>query len=149
VSGRTKHILVVGLLVLAGLAAAVTVLGSTFLHNLGCTSGDGGVPYTAQDSPQKDLCELTGNGLGVFGLSTVAAVGVGMLAARSGRHWRDGDATPLPFIGLAVLTALSPLAFLWLGDLPSDGCTGEKLAAYEEWAQADSSGEPPYRCQKY
>lgn len=148
-SRRKKQIVAIVLLVLAGLIAAVLVVGGTFVYSLGCTSGDGGAPYTAADSPQKDLCELTGNGFAVFGLSTVVAVGAGALAARHAGRWRDHATTPLPFIGLAILTALSPLVVVWAADLPSDGCTGEKLAAYERWQQAGSSGDPPYRCQTY
>jgi hypothetical protein len=149
VSPRLKRIVVIGLLVLAGLIAAVMTIGATFLYSLGCTSGDGGAPYTAEDSLQKDVCELTGNGFAVLVLSALMAVGAGMLAASRGRRWRDGGTNPLPFVGLVILTALSPLVVLWVAELPSDRCTGEKLAAYEQWSEAGGAGEPPYRCQAY
>jgi hypothetical protein len=149
VSPRSKRIVVIGVLVLAGLIAASMTVGATFLYSLGCTSGDGGAPYTAEDSPQKDVCELTGNGFAVLGLSVLVSVATGLLAASRGRRWRVSSATPFPFLGLAILTALSPFAVLWVAELPSDGCTGEKLAAYERWTQAGGSGEPPHRCQKY
>jgi hypothetical protein len=149
VSPRLKRIVVIGVLVLAGLIAALMTVGATFLYSLGCTSGDGGVPYTAEDSLQKDVCEVTGNGFAVLVLSALVAVAAGMLAGSRGRKWRDGSATPLPFVGSVILTALSPLVVLWVAELPSDRCTGEKLAAYERWTEAGSSGEPPYRCQAY
>jgi hypothetical protein len=44
---------------------------------------------------------------------------------------------------------LAPFAVIWLGNQPSDECTDEAAAAYEEWVESGSRGERPVDCETY
>jgi hypothetical protein len=148
-SDRARRILGgIGIGVLVVAAIAISALLS-FLYGFHCLSGDGGAPYIAGDSPQKDVCGATGNGLLVFVLMATAAGAFAYLASHLLARWRAGEGSL--FLSIAALAGIvaAPLLGFWAINLPSDGCSDEERAAVEEWERAGMSGEAPYDCDTY
>jgi hypothetical protein len=114
-----------------------------------CTDGDGGVPFVARDSAQKDVCGATSNGLVLFVAMAAVAGACGYLASELLARWRAGQRSLLP--GLAALAGIvvAPLLVYWLVNLPSDSCSSEQRAEVERWEREGSVGEPPHDCDVY
>ena len=117
---RSKPVVIVAV-VLGAVAGGLLAVIFGFLIVLGCTSGDGGVPYTAPDSPQADICGATGDGLVLFAVIVAAVAGSATAAYLRGRAWLEGRASPLAFILLVALTVVAPMLLTWLFEIPSDG----------------------------
>lgn len=137
------------LVALATLAAVAIALIGTFLYAWDCESGDGGVPHAAEDSPQATVCETTGSGFGALAICGLLTAATAALAAWVARRHAAGRARTLLLVAAALAVPLAPFVALALLNSPSNECTGEKLAAYEAWVEAGSSGDPPYVCQSY
>jgi MFS family permease len=135
-----------------GVLVVAAVVGSallSFLYGFNCLEGDGGEPYVARDSAQKDVCEATGNGLLLFALMAAAAGAFAYLASRLLARWRARQGSLL--LGVAALAGivLAPLLGFWAVNLPTNYCSDEQKAAVEEWEGSGSRGEPPYDCDTY
>jgi hypothetical protein len=145
---RSKATVIVAV-VLGAVAGVLLTLILSFIFAVGCTTGDGGVPYISPDSPQADVCAAAGDGLALAALCLAAVAGATAAAYMRGRAWLEGRSSPIAFILLTLLIFVSPMFLTWLISLPADGCSDEELAAYEEWQETDGEGEPPYECQIY
>lgn len=133
-------------------SVAIAVLAAVFLfffYGLHCTSGDGGAPYVAGSSPQKSVCDATGNGIVLVIVFVVAIIGIAIAAWGSGKAWVGRRAPALPAVLLIVAMPLLPLITVALADLPSDDCSGEQEAAYGAWLDKGGRGKPPYKCETY
>jgi hypothetical protein len=135
--------------VLGGLtgAGATVVIGFLFAWN--CSSGDGGVPFVAHDSPQTDLCGATGDGLLVAGVCLVAVAALAAAAYSEGRAWVQRRRSPWRFVALVIVVATIPVVLFLLASLPSSECNAEDQAAYEEWMAEGARGDPPAECARY
>jgi hypothetical protein len=112
-------------------------------------SGDGGVPFAAEDSLVGRLCDSRDGAVGaILGLLVFASpllllgLGAAALVRRSAGLLGAAFSTALAALGLGALPFLA---------LPAS-CAPADQAAYEAWVE-DRSGnrspEPPADCQKY
>ena len=131
-------------------AAAVFLSAAAALyHGYHCTSGDGGAPYVARDSVQKDVCEAGGNGWGVLALMIAALAGAAFLAQRVlERWWRRAGSGLLAIAATAAVIAAPALVF-WLANLPSDSCSDAERAEVDRWRAEGMHGDPPHDCETY
>jgi hypothetical protein len=140
---------VISLVIVAGVAGGLMALAGGFATVWNCSSGDGGSPFVSPQSPQADVCSATGDGLLLVVLALAAAAGIAVAAYRVGRAWLSGARPAIAFLALVLATVLAPFAVVWLGNQPSDECTGEDAAAYDEWVESGSRGDPPADCETY
>ncbi len=142
----------IALAVALAASVAIALLAAVFAFfyfGLHCTSGDGGAPYVASSSPQKTVCDATGDGAVLVVVFLVALVALPIAAWRSGRAWVGRRGSALPAVLLIVALPLAPPIFVALADLPSDICSSEQEAAYAAWLNRGGHGEPPYECETY
>jgi MFS family permease len=148
-SDRTRRILGgagIGVLVVAAVVGSAFL---SFLYGFNCLEGDGGEPYVARDSAQKDVCEASGNGLLLFALMAAAAGAFAYFASRLLARWRARQGSLLPGVAALLGIVVAPLLGFWAANLPSDYCSDEQKAAVNEWERSGSRGEPPYDCDAY
>jgi hypothetical protein len=125
---RRRVLAIVGITLLVVASVALTLLGS-LLYGLHCTDGDGGVPYVARDSPQKDVCEATGNG-GFLLAAMVALIAAFASAAWwAFKRWQAGAGRLAVFLLLMAGIAAAPLAAFLAANAPSDYCSDEQKQA--------------------
>jgi hypothetical protein len=103
----------------------------------------------AGSSPQKTVCDATGNGVVLVIIFLVAIVGIPIAAWRSGKAWAGRRGSALAAVLLIGAIPLFPLIAVALADLPSDDCSAGQEAAYGEWLDKGGRGEPPYECETY
>lgn len=123
--------------------------GSALLSGIHCTGGDGGSPYVARDSTQADVCAATGNGLGVLLAAAVLLVVVGRLAWRLLSAWTERGTGLRTALAAVVAMPLLPVLLAWAQNLPSDHCSKDEQAAFNEWRAGDTRGAPPHDCETY
>jgi MFS family permease len=148
-SDRTRRILGGAGIVVLVVAAVVGSAFLSFLYGFNCLEGDGGEPYVARDSAQKDVCEASGNGLLLLALMAAAAGAFAYLASRLLARWRARQGSLLAGVAALLGIVLAPLLGFWAANLPSDYCSDEQKAAVNEWERSGSRGEPPYDCDAY
>jgi hypothetical protein len=137
-------------LVLAVLIGIATALLFSVLTAFNCAEGDGGSPYVAVDSDQAAFCGATGDGVGLL---AIALAGVGLAAFFAWRVWRgrgrEGRTGALA-VGLLVVSAAAPLGATVLYNAPSDSCSAEEQAEYDDWLyNTNRSQRSPYECDTY
>jgi hypothetical protein len=140
---------VIALAIVTGIAGGLIAIVAGFLTVWNCSSGDGGAPFVAPDSPQAGVCSATGDGVLLVVLALAAAVGAAVAAYFAGAAWIRGARPGPAFAGLLALAVLAPIGLIWVANLPSDDCTGESAAAYDAWIQNGMRGEPPSDCETY
>jgi len=101
----------------------------------------------AGDSMRDTLCH---SGHGAAGLLVPGGWLVGLvLATLALLRWGRGALRALLLGALLVTPAALPAAaYAGLG-LSATDCTGERLAAFRDWADDGSKGTPPYDCRTY
>ena len=85
---------------LSGLSALFVAASIFVFVGLDCSSGDGGVPYVAEDSAQADVCDATGDGAFLTLGLLVAALTLLVLVHRLGAAWVRGARRPAAFFAL-------------------------------------------------
>lgn len=144
-----RNWVMVTLVSVAGAVGALIALAGGFTTIWNCSSGDGGAPFVSPGSPQADVCSATGDGLLLVVLALGATAGVAVAAYYVGRAWLDGGRPAIAFLALVAATALAPFVVIWVANQPSDECTGDTAAAYDEWVESGSRGDPPADCETY
>jgi cytochrome bd-type quinol oxidase subunit 1 len=113
----------------------LTLLG-VLLYGYHCTEGDGGSPYVARDSPQKDVCEATGDGAWLLAVMVLLIAVFAFLAWRAFMGWRAGSRPRALLVAFLIAIPIAPLLAFLAANAPSDFC-----ADAQEQAGAD--------CDKY
>jgi hypothetical protein len=145
---RSRVLTVGALAVAVATAAAGSTAGSLF-YWFHCVDGDGGQPYVARDSLQKDVCGATGNGWVLLVVMIAAIAAAAYFANGALERWRRRAGSGLLAIAATVAVLAAPLAVFWLTNLPSDGCTDEQEAEVDRWRAEGGRGVPPHDCDSY
>ena len=133
---RRRNLAIAGIVILAAASVGLTLFGNLF-YVIHCTDGDGGAPYVARDSAQKDVCDATGNG-SLLLLAMLALIGVfAFLAWRGFKAWRSGSRGLAAFVLCLVAIPSAPLIAFLAANSPSDYCSDAKKAAAEAAPSSD------------
>lgn len=145
---RSRALTIGALAVVVAIACAGSAAGSLF-YWFHCVDGDGGYPYVARDSIQKDVCGATGNGWILLAAMVAAIAAAAWFANGALERWRRRAGSGLAAIVATLAILAAPLAIFWLTNLPSDACTDEQRAEVDRWRAEGGRGEPPHDCDKY
>lgn len=142
-AGRKRLLQILTVVVSAGLLACGSFVAYVFVALVRC-GGDGGVPYSADDSPAGLLCRGSGSDAWTYVVIAAPVVVllvlgvIGVLRAR----WLWVAISAAAGIGTAFVL------FVALLGLPAT-CSEEDQRAYDEWSRGGRFGEQPADCQTY
>ena len=132
------------LAVVAGFAVVVWC----FLNWVGgCPSSGGKDVNIAGDSMRASLCQ-DGHGIAAAVIPLGWVVGL-VLATTALVRWGGGLRGTVLLVLLFLTPSLLPAAAYAGLSRSSTECPDDKLAAYREWADAGSEGQPPYDCRTF
>jgi hypothetical protein len=132
------------LAVLAGFAVAVWLLLSWAAS---CPSSGGEDIEVAGDSMRASLC---GNAHGSAALLIPLGWVVGLVLATAALvRWGGGVRGTVLLVVLFLSPSLLPAAAYAGLSRSGTTCTGDDLAAYREWVDAGSKGQPPHDCRTF
>ena len=139
----TRLLQVLTVVMSAVLVACGSFVAYVFVALVRC-GGDGGVPYSADDSPAGRLCRGSGSDVwlyAVMGVPLVVLLILGVIGVLRAR-WL--------WVGLAALAGFGATfaLFVALLALPASCSEGDQRA-YDEWSERGRLGEQPADCQTY
>jgi len=134
---------------LSGLSALFVAASIFVFVGLDCSSGDGGVPYVAEDSAQADVCDATGDGAFLTLGLLVAALTLLVLVHRLGAAWVRGARRPAAFFALALVVAVLPAGTGIAMSSFSSECSPEKEAAWREYNRTGQGDGARFECAHY
>jgi hypothetical protein len=123
---------------------AVVALAAVALTDQAKCDGDGGVPYSAADSPAGRFCDgslRTPWAVAALALPLVVLVVMGVVAGVR-RRWLWVWLAPVVSLG-TLLCLTTPVLAL------GQSCSASDQRAYDRWVDGGREGPPPADCEKY
>jgi hypothetical protein len=139
-----RRAVLIGVVVLGVVAVFLVSVIALLVLDHGTCSGDGGSPYSAEDSVAGDFCDGPLRGVWQVALAfgpAVLAAGLGVLAVVRTRVALLAIA--LAAGALAVFALAVPVAAL------PNTCSDADQRAYDRWVENDRAGPRPADCETY